>query len=66
MLAVDAYECAVLALLGDEAVYMVSQGEAHRALATVKLQGCEGEWTALADTVALAILAATARAILAA
>lgn len=64
LLSAGAFESAALGMLSEDVGFMVSRGRAGLSFASVILPGSLDESSAAADTVALAILAATASALL--
>ena len=65
LLMTGAYESAALAFLTPETSFMMSRGVNGNCLATVSLSGAAREMTAEAGTLALALLAALASALIA-
>jgi hypothetical protein len=63
LLAVGAYECAALGLISRDAGFMVSRGSNGVCFASVALPGDEDGESAFGETLALAILAAEAAAL---
>jgi hypothetical protein len=65
MLDRGAHESAALALLGADTAFMISRSSGGNCLASVVLRGQDGEMTEAGATLALALLAAKAAALLA-
>lgn len=63
LIAADAGECAVLALFGAEAGYLLSRGAGGQCLASVILPGSAEEVTAGGDSLVLALIGALALAL---
>ena len=63
LIAAGAGECAVLALFGGEAGYLLSRGGSGQHLASVILPGSDEEVTAGGDSLVLALIGALALAL---